>query len=272
MLCRVLKVSRSGFYAAQSRPPSRRSTEDLALRAHIVRLHEEHRFALGSLKMWHMLNKEGIVCGKHRVARLRALEGIEAARRAKFRNMLAHQHSEPPAPDLVQRAFTVASPNVVWVADMTTIHTREGWLHLAVVLDLFARRIVGWAMSSRQNAELPITALVNAIEQRRPDSGLICHTDQGSVYGSKDYTAVLAEHEIQQSMSRKGNCHDNAVVESFFSTLKNEHTHLRVYDTRTQAIAGIADYIALYYNRLRPHQTLGYRSPIDVEMKHLMLN
>lgn len=268
----MLKVSRSGFYAAQTRPASRRSTEDLALRAHITRLHETHRRALGSVKMWHVLNAAGIVCGKHRVARLRRLEGIEAARKAKFRVMHAHQHSEPPAPDLVKRAFTVGAPNKVWVADMTTIHTREGWLHLAIVLDLFARRIIGWAISHRQNAELPITALTKAIDQRRPVRGLICHTDQGSVYGSKDYKAVLAKHDILASMSRRGNCHDNAVMESWFSTMKNELTHLCVYDTRAQATAAISEYIELYYNQLRPHQTLGYRSPIDVEMKHLTLN
>jgi putative transposase len=183
-LCRVLGVCRSGFYAFQQRQPSRRSQEDQALRVQIVRLHQSHRQALGAVKTWKMLKNEGIDCGKHRIARLRRLDGIEASRKAKFRVMHAHQHTEPPAPDLLKRAFMVPVPNKVWVADITTINTREGWLHLAIVLDLFARRVVGWAMGAKQNAELPISAIKMAIAQRQPNTGLICHTDQGSVYGS----------------------------------------------------------------------------------------
>ena len=271
-LCRVLRVCRSGFYAFQQREPSRRSQEDQALRAHIVRVHQSHRQVLGAVKTWRVLKEEGIECGKHRIARLRRLEGIEASRKAKFRIMHAHQHTEPATPDLLKRAFMVPVPNTVWVADITTINTREGWLHLAIVLDLFARRVVGWAMSARQNAELPIAAITMAIAQRQPRAGLICHTDQGSVYGSKDYRAVLDKHGLRPSMSRRGNCHDNAVVESWFSTVKNELTRHRIFDTRAAAIAEISDYIELYYNLRRPHQTLGYRSPIQVEKQHTMPN
>ncbi|WP_229418681.1 IS3 family transposase [Pseudoduganella flava] len=271
-LCRALRVSRSGFYASQQRLPSQRSQEDQALRAHILRIHQSHRQALGAVKTWKVLKGEGIDCGKHQVARLRRLDGIEASRKAKFRVMHAHQHTEPPAPDLLKRAFMVPMPNKVWAADITTINTREGWLHLAIVLDLFARRVVGWAMSARQNADLPIAAMIMAFDQRQPAAGLICHTDQGSVYGSKDYRTMLEEHGVRPSMSRRGNCHDNAVVESWFSTVKNELTRHRIFATRAAAIAEISDYIELYYNLRRPHQTLGYRSPIEVEKRHAMPN
>jgi transposase InsO family protein len=271
-MCRILGVSRSGFYAAAARPPSRRSTEDLALRAQIARLHIEHRKALGTIKTWRMLNVKGIVCGKHRVGRLRKLDGIEAQRKARFRVMRTYQKAEPPAPDLVKRAFTVNAPNKVWVGDMTAVRTREGWLHLAVLVDLFARRVVGWSTDSTQAATLPIAALKMAIAQRRPLAGLICHSDQGSVYGASAYREILEENGLQPSMSRKGNCHDNAVAESFFSNLKNEITHHTLYQTRAEARAAISDYIEVYYNRQRPHQTNGYRTPTEVEAQYKVLN
>jgi putative transposase len=242
-MCRVLEVGRSGYYAWRIAMPSERSRADLALRSEIVRIHAQQRYAPGALKMWHLLNKQGIACGKHRVARLRKLENIEASRKAQFRVMQDHQNSEPPAPDLVKRAFIVAKPNQVWVGDMTAVRTREGWLHLAMVLDLYARRVVGWSMAVTQAASLPIAALKMAIAQRRPATGTICHTDQGSVYASKRYRDVLDQHALLPSMSRKGNCHDNAVAESFFSNLKNEITHQRTFATRDEAKSAISDYI-----------------------------
>ena len=267
-MCKVLDVSRSGYYAIQGRAPSLRSTVDLALREQILLLHAKHRQALGAVKTWHELNRNGVKCGKHRVARLRKLDGIEARRKSRYRVMQAHQNPEPPAPDLVKRAFTVAAPNKVWVGDITSIRTREGWLHLAIVLDLYARCIVGWAMGARQPAALPIAALTMAIHQRSPPVDLICHTDQGSVYREGTYRALLKEHGLLPSMSRKGNCHDNAVAESFFSNLKNEITHHRTYETRDEAKAEISNYIEVYYNRERPHQTLGYRTPTEVEAQY----
>lgn len=239
--------------------------EDLALLEHIRRVHELHRRSLGAVRTWKLLASESIVCGKHRVARLRKLDGIAAMRMTKFRVMHTHQNSEPPAPDRVKRGFNVSAPNRVWVCDITTINTREGWLHLALVLDLYARKVVGWSMNARQQAALPIAALERAIAQRAPRPGLICHTDQGSVYGSNEYREVLARHHLIPSMSRRGNCHDNAVAESFFSTLKNELTRHTIYKTRDTARAAISDYIELYYNPLRPHTTLKYRSPMQVE-------
>lgn len=271
-MCSAVGVSLSGFYAWCKRPPSRRSTRDLALRAAIKHIHEQHHQMLGTVKTWHKLNENDVRCGKHRVARLRKLDNIESKRKAKFRVMRAHQHTEPAAANLLNREFTTCAPDQVWVSDITTIHTREGWIHLAIVLDLFARRFVGWAMDARQNVALPIAALNMALEQRKPTEKTICHTDQGSVYGAKEYRAVLASRCIRASMSRRGNCHDNAVAESFFSTLKNELTHHAVYATRADATAAVTDFIELYYNLMRPHQTLGYRSPMQVENEHMVLN
>ena len=267
-LCRVLEVSRSGYYAARVRLPSRRSTEDLALREKIAAVHQQHRKAPGALKTWRLLSRQGVVCGKHRVARLRKLDGIEANRKMRFRVMRTHQKTEPPAPDLVQRRFVTMAPNKIWVSDMTTIHTREGWIHLAIVLDLFARRIVGWAIGATQEATLPIAAMKMAVALRSPAAGLICHSDQGSVYGSSRYRQLLIDNGLLASMSRKGNCHDNAVAESFFSNLKNELTHNGIYQTRVEARQAIGEYIELYYNRQRLHQTLRYQTPAETEARH----
>lgn len=267
VMCRVLEVGRSSSYAARVRAPSAHSRMDVALRLELVRLHEQHRHAPGAVKAWRLLNQQGIVCGKHRVARLRKLEGLVARRQQKYRVTREHQQTEPAAPNLLRRRFTVTAPDKVWVSDITTIRTREGWLHLAIVLDLYARLVVGWAMSAAQSVDLPIAALNMALLQRRPAPGLLCHTDQGSVYGASTYRDLLTAHGVRPSMSRRGNCHDNAVAESFFSTLKNEMTHHTIYDSRAQARAAIADYIEVYYNRARPHQTLGYRTPIETEEK-----
>ena len=267
-LCRVLGVARSSYYAAQKRPASRRSTEDLALRQKILELHLQEQKVPGAIKCWRALNEQGVACGKHRVARLRKLEGIESKRKARFRVMHTHQNTEPPAPDLVKRVFTVAAPNKVWVGDMTTIRTREGWVHLAIVLDLYARLVVGWSIDRTQAATLPIAALRMAVAQRKPGAGLICHTDQGSVYGSGAYREVLTDHDLIASMSRRGNCHDNAVAESFFSNLKNEMTHHTIYNTRQEAKDAISDYIEVYYNRRRLHQTLRYRTPAAVDASY----
>lgn len=272
VMARVLNVSTSGYYRWLNAPPSVHSNVDLALREAIKRLHRENGAAAGAVKTWRALNEEGIVCGKHRIARLRREEGIEAARKERFRVMHVHQHTEPPAPDLVQRGFTVRELNKIWVGDITSVRTGEGWLHLAMYLDLFARRIVGWAMDATQAVTLPMAALRMAIVQRKPPAGLICHTDQGSVYGCHSYRGLLGDNNITPSMSRRGNCHDNAVAESFFSSLKNELTHGCNFATRAEAKAAIAHYIEVYYNRKRLHQTLGYRTPVRAENQHRVLN
>jgi putative transposase len=272
LMCRVLEVSRSCYYAFKKQPPSLHSRVDLALRKEIVRVHTEHRWAPGAVKIWRLLNGQGIACGKHRVARLRKLEGVQTSRTRRFRVMQAKDSSQPPASDLVKRAFQVTVPNKVWVGDMTAIRTREGWVHLAVVLDLFARRIVGWAMDITQVVTLPTAALQMAIVQRKPAAGLIFHSDQGSVYGAHSYRELMAKHGLRASMSRRGNCHDNAVAESFFSNLKNEAMQDRLFTTRAEAKAVVADYIEVYYNRMRLHQTLGYQTPVAVEAQYRVPN
>lgn len=272
LMCRELAISRARFYAQKKEPASMHSRIDLTLRQHIVRITAMHRWAPGALKTWRLLNAEGIRCGKHRVARLRRLEGIHSSRTKKYRVMQAKDRSQPPAPDLVKRAFQVNAPNRVWVGDMTCIRTREGWLHLAIVLDLFARRVVGWATATTQVVALPTAAMKMAIAQRKPPTGLIFHSDQGSAYGAASYRELLAEHGVMSSMSRKGNCHDNAVAESFFSNLKNEAMHERYFATRDEAKAVISDYIEVYYNRMRIHQTLGYQTPAQVESQFRVLH
>jgi putative transposase len=272
LMCRELAISRARYYAYKKEPVSLHSRVDLTLRQHIVRITTTHRWTPGALKTWRLLNAQGIRCGKHRVARLRKLEGIETGRTRKFRAMQAMERAQPPAPDLVKRAFMVSAPNRVWVGDMTCIRTREGWLHLAIVLDLFARRVVGWATAPTQAVALPTAAMKMAIAQRKPATGLIFHSDQGSAYGAASYRELMGEHGVVASMSRKGNCHDNAVAESFFSNLKNEVMRERFFATREEAQAVINDYIEVYYNRMRLHQTLGYQTPVQVESQFRVLH
>lgn len=264
-LCRELDISRSLYYAYRKARPSLRSQEDLALRAHIVRLNVAHRWAPGAIKMWRLLNAEGIKCGKHRVRRLRKLENIQTSRIKRFRATQAMQRVQPPAPNLVKRGFNVTAPNSIWVGDMTSMRTKEGWLHLAIVLDLFARRVVGWSMGATQAASLPMAALNMALAQRKPGAGLIFHSDQGTAYGSNDYRELLQANGVRPSMSRKGNCYDNAVAESFFSNLKNEAMHDRLFASRDEGKAVVSDYIETYYNKQRLHQSLGYQTPAAVE-------
>ena len=264
-LCRALKVSRSGFYDGQSRAPSVRAQADVRLLAEIQRVHREHHEASGALKTWWVLNREGIVCGKHRVARLRRQAGIEARRKRRFRRSTEHHHTTPPAPDLVNRVFRAGAPNRTWVGDMIFVRTREGWLYLAVLLDLFSRRVIGWSMGTQPNQALASSALEMALQQRRPSPGLVHHTDQGAVYAARAYRDRLEAAHALPSMGGKKSAYDNAVAESFFSNLKNELVHHCDFRQRDHARAAIFDYIELYYNRKRLHQTLGYRTPEEVE-------
>jgi transposase InsO family protein len=268
MMCRLLEVSRSGCYATKNRPPSLRSEEDVALRMRIERLHEQQWRAPGIIKTWHLLQAEGVVCGRNRIARLRRIAGIETRRTARFRKMRTYQKTEPPAADLVKRDFAMKKPNRVWVGDMTHIATRKGPLHLAAFLDLCTRRVIGWATATSQTATLAVAALQVGIERQHPTSGLICHTDQGSQFASTMFRNHLRNHQIRPSMSRKGNCHDNAVAESFFSSLKNELTHHTIFDDQDSALSAITQYIDVYYNQQRLHQTLGYRTPAQIEALH----
>lgn len=264
-LCSALGVSRCGFYAWCERPPSQRERDDAKLLDKIRTIHQQYRQACGSDKTWRLLKAQGDSCSRHRVARLRRDHGIEAIRMKRFRGSYAARNSQPAADNVLNRAFASDRPNAVWVADTTVVPTRQGGLYLATVMDLYSRQIVGWSMNTRNTRELVCDALNMAIMHRRPKAGLLHHSDRGITYTSVQYRALLQGHGMQVSMSRVGNCHDNAVAESFFANLKNELTFHRDFRTRQQARSAIFDYIELFYNRKRPHQTLNYLSPIEYE-------
>lgn len=263
-LCRVLQVSRSGYYGWRRRRASPRAAANARLLARIRAIHAASRENYGARKTWRALIAAGESCGLNRVARLRQRHGIEARRLKRFRARYAARQSVF-APNLLERHFEAPAPDRVWVGDMTVIPTREGWLHLAVLLDLYSRRVVGWAMGAMANRSLAIGALAMAIEHRSPAPGLIHHTDQGTLYATSAYRAILSEHGMLQSMSRKGDCYDNAVAESFFSSLKNELTWHHTFASREEARRAVFDYIELFYNRHRLHQTLDYLAPIAYE-------
>ncbi len=266
-LCQALQVSRSGFYAWHRRPESSRAQQNRDLLTHMHVLHQQMREAYGARKMWQLLKREGYDCGRHRVARLRRLAGIVARRRRRFVRTIQARPEKVSLPNQLNREFTVEEKNRVWAADLTYIPTRAGWLYLAVLLDLYSRRVVGWSMSERQTTTLVVEAWRMAWAQRRPAARLLHHSDQGNQYTASLYRTVLTRRGVVLSVSRKGNCYDNAVVESFFSTLKNELTHERSFQDRTEARHAIFEYIEGFYNRTRLHQTLGYRSPEEFEQQ-----
>ena len=265
-LCDALRVSRCGYYAWLTRPLSQRTQSNEALLGKIKTIHQQHRQTCGSDKTWKLLRRQGETCGRHRVARLRRLHGIESIRMKRFRASRRARNNEPMAENKLDRKFNVEQPDRSWVTDTTFIVTRQGWLYLAVVIDLYSRKIVGWAMSARNNRQLVCDALVMAIRHRQPKAGLMHHSDQGNTYTSTQYRELLSRHGMIASMSRKGNCHDNAVAESFFGNLKNEMAYHRDFMTRQEAKSAIFDYIELFYNRNRLHQTLNYKSPVEYEI------
>ena len=266
-LCAVLGVSRSGYYAWRQRPPSARREADQQLLPVLRRLHRQTREEYGAIKLWQALKEGGVHCGRHRVARLRKFAGLEARRMRRFRVIVEHHQLPPPAPNLLQQRFVAIALNTVWVGDFTAVPTRAGWLYVAVLLDLYSRRVIGWAMSAKPDQHLTLDALTMAVRQRRVQPGLIHHSDQGAQYSSLAYRHQLTELGMTPSMSRKGNCYDNAVAESFFSTLKNELIHHRTYQTRDEASQDIFAFIEGFYNRQRLHQSLGYLSPLEFERR-----
>jgi len=264
-MCEVLEVSRSGYYAWDGRKPSARAKANRELLEHIEQVHEDSRECYGAYKVWRELVAQGISCGRHRVARLRRRAGIEAKRKRRFRVTTQARASATPIPNVLDQCFSVEAPNRVWASDITFIATAEGWLYLAVVVDLYARRVVGWSMSNRIDQQLVLAALHMALAHRRPQSDLLHHSDQGRQYSADAYQAALAEQGISVSMSRKGNCYDNAVVESFFSTLKNELVHHCIFKTRAEARLAIFEFIEVFYNRHRRHASLNFVSPVEYE-------
>jgi transposase InsO family protein len=268
VLCEALDVSRSGFYAWKARPPAARVARDEQLAVEISAIHAKSTRRYGSPRVHHALRKKGIRVGKKRVARLMRENGIVGRRKRRFRVTTDSKHPNPIAPNLLARDFTAVAPNKVWAGDVTYIATSEGWAYLAVLLDLFSRRVVGWAISANNDTALALAALHRAVRGRCfVPAGLVHHTDRGSPYASDDYREALASHAMVASMSRKGDCWDNAPSESFFATLRAELVDDERYSTLRAAETSIGDYIENFYNVERLHSTLDYVSPIEFELK-----
>ena len=264
-MCRALSVSRSGYYNWRGRPDSQRTIDNKRLDAHIQAIYKKHKGRYGSPKIADELNDMGFKVSKNRVARRMREAGLRSIVRRKYRPTTDSKHSHPVAENLVDRNFRVDEPDRVWVSDITYIATERGWLYLTVFLDLFSRMVVGWALSSSLSAEMVLTALYRGIGNRRPGSGLIIHSDRGVQYACKDFRKVLEKRHFIQSMSRKGNCWDNAVAESFFGILKSELIHHERFKGPEDALKALFEYIEVYYNRKRKHSTLGYKTPDQYE-------
>jgi putative transposase len=263
-MCEVLEVSRGGYYEWLERRPSAHAKHEVRLLDHIRQVHYANRQAYGAVKTWRELQRQGVECGKHRVARLRRTHAIQTLRQRRFKLTVEHHYTAPAAPDLVGQHFSTEAPDRVWVGDVTFIRTRAGFLYLAILLDLYARRVVGWSMSHKPDVGLVLGALNMALE-RRPPAGLIHHTDRGALYSARLYREAMFSRGLRPSMGAKGSAYDNAVAESFFSNLKNELVHHCDFANREHARAAIFDYIELFYNRRRLHQALGYRTPDEVD-------
>jgi transposase InsO family protein len=266
VLCKVLGVSRSGFYAWKTRPASDSAKADAKLSTMIAVSHTRSRGTYGSPRVHRDLRANGQRVGKKRVERLMREQGIAAKRKRRFRRTTDSKHPHPIAPNVLDRQFTVPQPNQAWVTDVTYVWTLEGWLYLAAILDLCSRRVVGWATSATNDRELALNALYRATRSRNPSTGLLHHSDRGSPYASGDYRAYLAKRGLVASMSRKGDCWDNAVAESFFATIKGELIDHETYATRSQARRSIEDYIENFYNPVRRHSSIDYLSPIEFEL------
>ena len=264
-MCSALGVSVSGYHDWLHRKPSKRALENAQIVNQLQNLHEQHRQRYGSPRMHVALNKQGINVSKGRVERLMKKNNIVAMRSKRHKRVYQQREMQKSAPNILAREFVSDRPNEKWVSDITFIPTRQGYLYLAAILDLYSRAIVGWSMSERINGQLVIDALDMAIHQRGAPKGVLVHSDQGSQYTAEAYQNKLTNHDMICSMSRKGECHDNAVMESFFHTLKDELVKEKSYGTKDEARQSIFKYIELYYNRKRLHSTLGYEIPMEYE-------
>ena len=263
LLCRVFDVSRSGFYAALERQPSQRAQDDERLKVAIKAAHVQTRGTYGVLRLQPELVSQGFNAGRDRIVRLRRELGLRCKQKRKFKATTNSNHAFPVAPNLLEQRFTPARPNEAWVSDITYVPTDEGWLYLAGIKDVFTCEMVGYAMGARMTQELTAQALWRAVRSKRPAAGLILHSDRGSQYCADDYRALVAQFGMSASMSRKGNCYDNAPMESLWGSLKNEMIHHQKYATRANAEAAIREYIEIFYNRQRRHSRLGYVSPVS---------
>ena len=267
-MCTVLGISTSGYYASRKRGLSRRDRENNRLLVHIQVVHRASRETYGYRRMYHELKAQGVACSRHRVARLMRQAGLRVKARRPYKVTTRRDPHHPVAENILDRDFTAKQPDEKWVTDFTYVATGQGWLYLATVMDLFSRRIVGWSMNRRMKTDLVKDALEMALHRRCPGAGLLHHSDRGRQYTSAEYQKILAEHGIRVSMSRTGNCYDNAVMESFYATLKTECV-VRRYATRHEARACLFDYIEVWYNRRRRHSSLGYLSPEVFERQYL---
>ena len=266
-MCKVLGISSSGYYGWRSRPESNRAQENRLLISSIKYFHQASRGTYGSPRIHQDLLASGKTVGINRVARLMRLVGIQSKMAKRFVITTNSKNTLKAAPDHLQRRFNTIEQNKAWVSDTTFIPTRQGWLYLAVILDLFSRQIIGWSMSDRNNSKLVVDALTMAIWRRGRSRDVIVHSDQGSTYASTDYQQLLNDNNLVCSMSRKGECLDNAVAESFFGTLKAELVDDEDYHTRQEAKQSLFEYIEVFYNRKRRHSSLDYLSPVDFEVK-----
>jgi putative transposase len=270
-LCAALEVSASGYYGwshRQSRP-SPRARENQRLAQQIVQVHQDSRQTYGSPRIQKALGQAGHAYGRHRIARLMRLQGLCGRARGRFRVCTTDSHHDQPiAPNRLPDLSAPSAANQVWLGDITYVATEEGWLYLAGILDLYRRRLAGWAMSENIDTELILAAWGMALTQRQPPAGLVFHSDRGVQYASHDYRQALQSAQAIASMSRKGNCYDNAAMESFWSTLKQELIYRRHFKTRDEARQAIFDFIEVFYNRRRLHSSLGYRSPVDFETQN----
>ena len=270
-MCRVLGVSRSGYYRWLKRKPSQRELDNQRLDAQIRQIYDDSKGSYGSPKITRELCNQGRRVGKNRVARRMRKLGLRSKIRRKYRVTTDSKHKFPVAPNLLERNFTVQAADRVWVSDITYLATRTGWMYLTVIIDLFSRMVVGWALSSSLGHEMVITALKRAIRRRRPGKGLIFHSDRGVQYACNDFRKELDNHELIQSMSRKGDCWDNAVAESFFATIKCELVYHERYEDHQDTLHSIFEYIEVFYNRKRIHSTLGYLCPAEYEKQRLKI-
>jgi len=266
--CSVLGVSESGFYAWKNRQASARQHRDMILLAHIRAEFSTSHETYGSPRIHAELKESGLAIGRHRVARLMRENGLKARKKTRFKKTTDSDHDGPVAPNVLDQDFSAESPNQKWGVDISYVWTAEGWLYLAIVLDLFSRRIVGWSMSHRMKRGLAMDALQHAIDLRKPPPGLIHHSDRGSQYCSADYRRLVKSHGFIASMSGRGNCYDNAMVETVFKTIKSELIWRTAFATRNQAKQAIGKYIEGFYNPRRRHSSLSYVSPAAFEMAH----
>ncbi len=269
MICRVIRVSRAAYYVWREAQADPSAEADAVVRVHIRGVHRASRGTYGSPRMTAALRKQGLRVNHKRVARIMREEGLRGAPRRRFRGTTTDSaHARPVAPNMLARDFATTEPNVAWVADITYLPVGTGWAYLAVLIDLFSRKVVGWALDDHMRTELCLEALKRALAVRQPDTGLVHHSDRGSQYASCEYVAALDQAGIVQSMSRKGNCWDNAVAESFFGTLEQELGTTARWRSVAHARADVGAYIHGFYNDLRLHSTIGFHSPVEFEALH----